>query len=118
MAVKTQMLKGLLEGCVLEVISRKESYGYAICEELNESGFADLNEGTVYPILARMEKGGWIECEKRKSPFGQKRKVYSLTETGKNRLEDFKETWKSIKNNVDNVMKASDEYEDKYEDKE
>ena len=47
----TEMLKGVLEGCVLEIISRKETYGYEITRQLNEMGFTEVVEGTVYTIL-------------------------------------------------------------------
>ncbi|MEG2502637.1 MAG: helix-turn-helix transcriptional regulator, partial [Anaerovoracaceae bacterium] len=52
----TEMLKGVLEGCVLEIISRKEIYGYEITRQLNVLGFTDIVEGTVYTILVRLEK--------------------------------------------------------------
>lgn len=52
----TEMLKGVLEGCVLEIISRKETYGYEIVKTLNALGFEDVVEGTVYTILIRLEK--------------------------------------------------------------
>ena len=52
----TEMLKGILEGCVLEIISRKETYGYEITRKLNAMGFTDVVEGTVYTILIRLEK--------------------------------------------------------------
>ncbi len=51
----TEMLKGTLEGCVLEIIDSEETYGYAITRRLNELGFADVVEGTVYTILLRLE---------------------------------------------------------------
>ena len=50
------MLKGVLEGCVLEIISRGETYGYEITRRLNALGFTDVVEGTVYTILVRLEK--------------------------------------------------------------
>lgn len=52
----TEMLKGILEGCVLEIISRKTTYGYDITRQLNTLGFTDVVEGTVYTILVRLEK--------------------------------------------------------------
>lgn len=52
----TEMLKGILEGCVLEIISQKETYGYEITRKLNAMGFTDIVEGTVYTILIRLEK--------------------------------------------------------------
>ena len=50
----TEMLKGTLEGCVLEIIGSEETYGYAITRRLNELGFTDVIEGTVYTILLRL----------------------------------------------------------------
>lgn len=52
----TEMLKGILEGCVLEIISQKETYGYEITRKLNAMGFTDIVEGTVYTILIRLKK--------------------------------------------------------------
>lgn len=55
----TEMLKGILEGCVLEIIGRGETYGYEITKQLNAMGFKDVVEGTVYTILVRLEKTSW-----------------------------------------------------------
>lgn len=106
MAGKSQMLKGLLEGCVLKIIDGEPNYGYAICETLNACGFHELNEGTVYPILTRLERNGWLRCEKLKSPFGPKRKVYSLTELGKMKLGEFERTWSILRTNVDRILEG------------
>lgn len=59
----TEMLKGVLEGCVLEIISRKKTYGYAIASSLRNLGFADVVEGTVYTILLRLEKNTLVNIE-------------------------------------------------------
>lgn len=61
----TEMLKGVLEGCVLEIISHKETYGYEITRQLNEMGFTDVVEGTVYTILIRLEKNNLVNIEKK-----------------------------------------------------
>lgn len=55
----TEMLKGVLEGCVLEIISRGETYGYEITQRLRKLGFTDVVEGTVYTITMRLEKKVW-----------------------------------------------------------
>lgn len=60
----TEMLKGSLEGCVLEIISRHETYGYEITRRLNELGFIEVVEGTVYTILVRLEKKKLVNIEK------------------------------------------------------
>ena len=56
--IPSQMLKGTLEGCVLKVISNRETYGYEISQRLLEHGFEGISEGTIYPLLLRMEKNG------------------------------------------------------------
>jgi len=60
----TEMLKGVLEGCVLEIINRGATYGYQITRKLNALGFTDIVEGTVYTILIRFEKNKLVETEK------------------------------------------------------
>lgn len=101
MSSNSQMLKGLLEGCILQIVFREETYGYKICEELIKGGFASVNEGTVYPILIRLEKKKFIYSEKKTSPLGPKRKYYYLTEIGKVYLSQFINDWHNIKDNVD-----------------
>ena len=61
----TELLKGILEGCVLELISRGETYGYEITRRLKTMGFSDVVEGTVYAILLRLEKNGLVSTQKR-----------------------------------------------------
>ena len=58
------MLKGVLEGCVLEIISHEETYGYEITKRLNALGFTDVVDGTVYTILVRLEKNKLVESTK------------------------------------------------------
>ncbi|MBC8845174.1 helix-turn-helix transcriptional regulator, partial [Escherichia coli] len=57
----TELLKGSLEGMILERISRGETYGYEITKYLNDLGFDEIVEGTVYTILVRLEKKGLVE---------------------------------------------------------
>ena len=59
----TEFLKGVLEGCVLEIIGQGETYGYEITQKLRELGFEDVVEGTVYTITMRLEKREWLEEE-------------------------------------------------------
>lgn len=89
----TEMLKGVLEGCVLEIISREETYGYEITRRLNALGFADVVEGTVYTILVRLEKNGLVRMEKKPSAVGPPRKFYTLNNAGRKELQKFWEKW-------------------------
>ena len=104
MANTTQILKGLLEGCILEIVSKIETYGYEICEKLIEFGFEQLTESSVYPILIRLEKKGLLYSVMKKSPFGPMRKYYYVTKPGQQELEEFINSWKEIKRNINNVL--------------
>jgi PadR family transcriptional regulator PadR len=104
MANDTQILKGLLEGCILKIIKENDTYGYEICEILMKYGFKDITEGSVYPILIRLERKKLIYSVMKISPFGPKRKYYYLTKEGEDELQKFIVSWKVIKTNVDSVM--------------
>jgi len=103
----TQMLKGVLEGCVLQIIASNETYGYEILQELKKSGFQDITEGTIYPMLLRLEKKDIIAADVRSSGIGPQRKYYRLTQTGKAYLEAFRDTWSQMKEIVDKVLEGS-----------
>ncbi|PZG35544.1 PadR family transcriptional regulator [Listeria ivanovii] len=92
----TELLKGSLEGMILERISRGETYGYEITKYLNDLGFDEIVEGTVYTILLRIEKKGLVEVEKKKSDLGPSRKFYTLSESGKEALAIFWKRWEFI----------------------
>ena len=92
----TEMLKGVLEGCVLEIISRGETYGYEITRRLNALGFADVVEGTVYTILVRLEKNKLVDMEKRPSDMGPPRKFFTLNGAGRMELRKFWERWEFL----------------------
>jgi len=101
----TEMLKGVLEGCVLEIISRKETYGYEITRRLNALGFADVVEGTVYTILVRLEKNSLVDTEKKPSDMGPPRKFYILNGAGREELRKFWEKWEFVSSKM-NELKA------------
>lgn len=107
MANDTQMVKGILEGCILKIISKEELYGYKTVERLNEIGF-EVNEATVYPILTRLENKGHLKVEKRPSPLGPMRKYYFLTREGQENLLEFHETWLRMMKMVNEVMEVND----------
>lgn len=103
---KAQLLKGLLEGCILKIISQGETYGYEITSVLNKVGLNDLNEGSVYPVLIRLEKKGLVDSEKKDSPLGPSRKYFRITQEGELYLESFKQLWGEISSAVDKTLKG------------
>ena len=90
------MLKGVLEGCVLEIIGQGETYGYEITRKLNALGFGDIVEGTVYTILIRLEKNKLVSITKKDSDMGPPRKFFTLNEAGKKERTLFWKKWSFI----------------------
>ena len=101
---QTQMLKGILDGCLLAIINEKESYGYEMAERLGEYGFGTISEGTIYPILLRMQREGLVTSVRRESTAGPKRKYYSLTSKGQQALSDFLMRWDQLQRSVNAVI--------------
>lgn len=87
--IPSQMLKGILEGSILAIINRQETYGYIISQKLQEYGFGTISEGTIYPLLLRLEKNGFLTSTPRPSEQGPKRKYYCLSPAGQVELEQF-----------------------------
>jgi len=99
----TEMLKGVLEGCVLEIIGRGETYGYDITRQLNALGFTDVVEGTVYTILIRLEKNRLVETTKQPSEVGPPRKFFSLNDAGRQELATFWGKWDFVASKLDQL---------------
>jgi len=97
------MLKGVLEGCVLEIIGRGETYGYEITQQLRTLGFADVVEGTVYTILVRLEKNNLVSSEKKPSDMGPPRKFYTLTIDGHQELRHFWTKWNFVSSKINEL---------------
>ena len=101
---RSQLNKGTLEGCILKIISRQPSYGYAIAAALRQAGFADVNEGTLYPLLLRLERKGLLRAEYRASPSGPSRKYYTLTGEGTQYLTEFEQAWRLTASAVEAIL--------------
>lgn len=102
----SQMLKGILEGCLLSIISKGETYGYEMMEKLYGYGFTMVSEGSIYPLLLRMRKEGLVTTSEKELPSGgPKRKYYSLTIKGNEELNEFKERWNLISSSVNQVLR-------------
>jgi DNA-binding PadR family transcriptional regulator len=97
------MLKGVLEGSILEIISRKETYGYEITRQLNALGFTDVVDGTVYTILVRLEKNNLVDIEKKPSDMGPPRKFYTLNDAGREELSRFWARWAFVTSKINEL---------------
>ncbi|OHR66937.1 PadR family transcriptional regulator [Bacillus sp. HMSC76G11] len=106
------MIKGLLEGSILSLISKEDIYGYELLERLQEGGFQFVSEGTIYPLLLRLQKEKLIISYSQPSPSGPKRKYYRITEDGAEALNDFRNYWMDIENSVNFFLKKERVKED------
>ncbi len=104
MTLRSQLFKGILEGCILSIIDQQPTYGYELSVRLQDFGLADVSEGSIYPILLRLQKEKLIEGVMHKSEYGPKRKYYHLTPEGKQALLEFIRHWETIKQPVDRII--------------
>jgi PadR family transcriptional regulator PadR len=100
---ETEMLKGTLEGVVLEALTSQATHGYEIVSWLRARGFDDIAEGTVYALLVRIEQRGLVDVERVASNKGPLRKVYSVNPQGQKYLDDFWATWDSLRQRLELV---------------
>lgn len=102
--IPSQMLKGTLEGCILAILSQKETYGYEISRQLAAYGFGTIPEGTIYPLLLRLEKNQLVAAAYRPSELGPKRKYYSLTPAGEEELQRFIQNYTELSHAVSRLL--------------
>lgn len=97
-----QMRKGILEYCIMHIISRGEVYASDMLEELTSVKIMVV-EGTLYPLLTRLRKAGLVEYKWVESNSGPPRKYYTLTEDGNEFLQNLDTTWKDLVNSTDKI---------------
>lgn len=93
--VKAQMRKGILEYCILSILSRGDSYAPQIISELKESDMIVV-EGTLYPLLARQKNQGLLSYRWEESPQGPPRKYYMITDRGREVLDQLDRVWEEM----------------------
>lgn len=92
---QVQMRKGILEYCILHIISRGEVYASDMLEELTSAKIMVV-EGTLYPLLTRLRKADLVDYKWVESNSGPPRKYYTLTESGHNFLKNLDGTWRDL----------------------
>ncbi|MGL5379215.1 PadR family transcriptional regulator [Clostridium sp.] len=100
--MNTQLKKGVLELCVLSVLSRKECYGYELINEISEH--IKISDGTIYPILRRLTQEGYFTTYLQESQEGPPRKYYRLTELGYQTKDSLQREWLGFSNSVNNII--------------
>ena len=97
--IRTQMIKqmrrGVVELCILSIVSNKEAYPSDIITELKASELI-VKEGTLYPLLSRLKDQGLLQYNWKESKQGPPRKYYSITELGRSFLQELLHTWDAL----------------------
>ncbi|MEE8457593.1 MAG: PadR family transcriptional regulator [Acidimicrobiia bacterium] len=105
---RSQLLKGVLDMCLLAIISEEPSYGYEMADKLSQRGLTLKSEGSIYPTLSRMQRSGLIEGYFVEADgTGPPRKYYRIAGEGADTLEEWKEEWFSLAVGVSQVMKGA-----------
>ena len=101
-----QLKRGLIEICVLKVLTVSDSYGYQLIKDISKC--IEISESTLYPILKRLEAGGLLDVYSVEHN-GRLRKYYRITDGGRKRIDDFISQWKEVMNVYDFIRKGIDD---------
>jgi PadR family transcriptional regulator PadR len=99
---KAQMRKGVLEYCILLILSKNDAYASDIIKKLKESRMIVV-EGTLYPLLTRQKNAGLLNYRWEESQQGPPRKYYALTDMGREFLKDLDNSWNELINSVSSL---------------
>jgi PadR family transcriptional regulator, regulatory protein PadR len=102
---QVQMRKGILEFCILHIISRGEVYASDMLEELTSAKIIVV-EGTLYPLLTRLRKASLVEYKWVESTSGPPRKYFKLTEEGEKFLSQLDDTWELLIESTKKIIKT------------
>ena len=101
---RTQLLRGVLDLCLLAVIEEGPAYGYEMTKRLRARGLAIVGEGSIYPLLGRLERDGLVDTYREASNGGPPRKYYRLSALGARELSAGISEWRSARDSVDAVL--------------
>lgn len=103
---KAQMRKGVLEFCILSILSDGEHYPTEIIERMKNAKLL-IVEGTLYPLLTRLKNDGLLSYRWEESTSGPPRKYFTLTEQGKANLDVLTESWNELTASVNNILQQT-----------
>lgn len=109
--MNTQYKKGVLELCVLSLLSRRDCYGYEISEYL--SARIDIADGTVYPILRKLKSDGMVSTYLSEESGGPPRKYYALTQLGVETFQSDRREYLRFAKAIESLLKEENENDEK-----
>ena len=103
--IRAQMRKGMLEYCILSILSKREAYASSLIEELKAVGMIVV-EGTLYPLLIRQKNQGLLAYRWEESTQGPPRKYYVLTDKGREQLAQMDTAWDELVSSIQTLKQA------------
>lgn len=100
----SQLLKGVLDMCLLALIAEEPSYGYEMVGKLQERGLTLVSEGSIYPLLSRLQRNRLVEAYFEESTEGPPRKYYRIRDKGRAELARWQEEWRALSVGVNAVL--------------
>lgn len=100
--LNAQFKKGVVELCILKLLSKKDMYGFEVINALANLLF--VNENTIYPILRRLTQQGLFTTYTKETNLGAPRKYYRLTEKGRKQLDSYLQEWNLFFENVNLIL--------------
>ena len=104
----SQLLKGVLDMCLLALIAEEPSYGYEMVDKLEHRGLELVSEGSIYPLLSRLQKKNLIEGYFVESTGGPPRKYYRIAPAGKEQLSSWQHEWVRLSVGVNAVLNGGE----------
>src|ERR1700677_1160905 len=101
---RSQLLRGVLDLCLLAVIGEGPAYGYEMTKRLRARGMSTVGEGSIYPILGRLERDGLVTTRREASNGGPPRKYYSLSAGGVQALKAGVDEWQAARDAIDGAL--------------
>src|SRR5271155_2475834 len=101
---RSQLLRGVLDLCLLAVMGDGPTYGYEMTKRLRARGLSMVGEGSIYPLLGRLERDGLVETHRAASNGGPPREYYNLSPEGERSLEVGRREWQSTRDAVDGAL--------------
>ncbi len=106
----TQLRRGVIEYCVLALLTEEELYGFDLVKRLGESQSLVTSEGTIYPLLSRLRRVGWVTTTWRESESGPPRRYYAITRAGRHALAGFTSEWMRFRDSVDGLLTRGEDH--------
>jgi PadR family transcriptional regulator PadR len=102
---RSQLLRGVLDLCLLTVVEEGPAYGYEMTKRLRARGLSIVGEGSIYPLLGRLERDGLVDTYRAASNGGPPRKYYRLSQDGQRALAAGVSEWRAARDAVDAVLR-------------